>query len=111
MSNKDSKRGGLLLPNSSSLFPMLRAQTKTVSLPTHSSNSNPYTSSEIDFASNINNGTNKLVYHRLYDPPTVGGGCKNNYSTKPKTNKPTKNPTKKPTKNPTKKPITQKNVI
>jgi hypothetical protein len=93
MSNKDS-RGGLLLPNSSSLFPMLRAQIKTVVEPAASGPAK-------DFAMNINNGTNKLVYNRLYNAPTSVGGSK----------KCKKEKVKKPTKTPTKKPTTQKNVI
>ena len=103
MTSTKTKRGGLLLPNSSSLFPLVKSVNKSLPTPenifikdassgTIKSNKGAFYNNYATLASRVNNGK-KIGYHKLFpsstaaSQSTTGGGKKKKEKMEKKTKK------------------------
>ena len=91
MTSTKIKKGGLLLPNSSSLFPLVKSANKTLSTPdnifskdtsgTLTSKKGAFYNNYAKLATDVNTSNKKIGYHKLFQSSTatqsVAGGGKN----------------------------------
>lgn len=104
MTSTKTKRGGLLLPNSSSLFPLVKSVNKSLPTPenifikdassgTIKSNKGAFYNNYATLASRVNNNGKKIGYHKLFpsstaaSQSTTGGGKKKKEKMEKKTKK------------------------
>lgn len=110
-----SKKGGLLIPNSMSLFPLVKSVNKTLPVPeahfskdasgTYTAKNTPLFQDYANLATEVNTNGKKVGYYKLFpqttpsssSTPATGGGKKKNTNNKSqkKTSKPLKRKNKK----------------
>lgn len=89
MTSTKIKKGGLLLPNSSSLFPLVKSTNKTLSTPdnifskdasgTLTSRKGAFYNNYAKLATEVNTNNKKIGYHKLFQSSSsqsVAGGGK-----------------------------------
>lgn len=105
MPTTKNKKGGLLIPNSASLFPLVKSVNKTLPVPeahftkdtsgTYTANNMPLFQDYAKLATKVNTHGHKIGYYKLFPQTTsssattiaAGGGKKNNEKTKKRKNK------------------------